>query len=312
MDYGSVHSDVHGHARYGREFPGVYPQLDGKHRIHIIAHSMGGQTARLFAHLLRYGDAAERNSAADVSPFFERRDQAVKSIATIATPHNGTTLVNDLDLIEGILKTGAAALAAVTETGLLARFDLDIDQWGVTRGTDESLAQYFTRVRSHPVWSGDRSDISLWDVSVQGATELNARVEADPEVYYFSWANEKTADGPFGRNKLPEISMLSFFMPGAIYMGSLLAVDYLPDTEMWLQNDGVVNCVSMKGPFLQSNDEIFDYTGIPRLGVWNFMGLLNSMDHAEVLGIPNGDGPEGFEGIEEFYLDICDMLKDLP
>ncbi|HBI04693.1 MAG TPA: lipase, partial [Paenibacillaceae bacterium] len=45
VDYGEVHSKRFGHARYGRTFPGLYPQWSKENKIHIIGHSMGGQTA---------------------------------------------------------------------------------------------------------------------------------------------------------------------------------------------------------------------------------------------------------------------------
>jgi triacylglycerol lipase len=233
-------------------------------------------------------------------------------VTTLATPHNGTTFVNNPELIDGLLKTTAASLAAMTETGILPAFDLDLEQWGVVRGENEPLGDYFARVRALPLWTEEYTDLALWDVSISGASHLNAMVEADPEVYYFSWGNEKTANGPFGRNKVPEISMLSIFVPGGLYMGSLAAVAELVDEPAWLENDGVVNTISMIGPFIGSGDTIVDYDGNPAPGVWNFMGVLESMDHADMLGIPTGKTPETFSGIEGFYLQLCYTIRGLP
>ncbi|MHA1819001.1 MAG: esterase/lipase family protein, partial [Promethearchaeota archaeon] len=58
VNYGAAHSAKFGHNQYGREFSGFYPEWgtlnpDGTiKKIHIIAHSMGGQTARVLNTLL--------------------------------------------------------------------------------------------------------------------------------------------------------------------------------------------------------------------------------------------------------------------
>ena len=47
VDYGAYLSAPNGHARYGRTFPGVLPELnnpDSELKIHLVGHSMGGET----------------------------------------------------------------------------------------------------------------------------------------------------------------------------------------------------------------------------------------------------------------------------
>ena len=47
VDYGAYHSATNGHARYGRTFPGVLPELnnpDSELKVHLVGHSMGGET----------------------------------------------------------------------------------------------------------------------------------------------------------------------------------------------------------------------------------------------------------------------------
>lgn len=61
VDYGQAHAAAHGHARYGRTFPGLYPDwgtLDERgqlRKVHLIGHSQGGQTVRVLTTLLEQG-----------------------------------------------------------------------------------------------------------------------------------------------------------------------------------------------------------------------------------------------------------------
>ena len=62
VDYGQYHSAQNGHSRYGRTFKGVLPELndaDSTLKIHLVGHSMGGETIRMLAQLLENGDADE-------------------------------------------------------------------------------------------------------------------------------------------------------------------------------------------------------------------------------------------------------------
>lgn len=77
VDYGKAHADMYGHARFGPTYPGLYPEWGERdertgrmHRVHLIGHSMGGQTIRLLAQLLACGSEEERSRTAphDLSP----------------------------------------------------------------------------------------------------------------------------------------------------------------------------------------------------------------------------------------------------
>ena len=54
VDYGLGHTKQYGLEQKPSEkiFSGLYPQWDHDHPIHIIGHSMGGQTARMLQYLL--------------------------------------------------------------------------------------------------------------------------------------------------------------------------------------------------------------------------------------------------------------------
>ena len=67
-------------------FPGLYPEWDENHPIHLIGHSFGGMTIRLLLHYL------EKQAFLG----FQTSPEWVKSMTTINSPHNGTHLVYGL------------------------------------------------------------------------------------------------------------------------------------------------------------------------------------------------------------------------
>jgi len=110
VDYGAKHSSTHGHSRYGREFPGLYKQwgsvVNGDvQKIHLIGHSMGGQTIRMMAQLLSSGSKGapvEEPAASDLSPLFAGGCNWVRSVTTVSAPNQGTNLANGISEI-GVL-----------------------------------------------------------------------------------------------------------------------------------------------------------------------------------------------------------------
>jgi triacylglycerol lipase len=206
VDYGLAHSKKHNHARFGKDFTGKALLSNwgrGKNqKIHIIAHSQGGMTARVFAQLLEQGHAEER--AADysgqepISPLFTGSSETknlVSSISTMAAVHNGTTLSNGViklvPFIQELLIGLLIGIGIDTSQAVFDVYDFKLDQFGVVaRRKGESLEDYFTRVgeAADTYFSGDQKDISLWDLSPEGCMEQNAWVHAQSSIYYFSYA----------------------------------------------------------------------------------------------------------------------------
>jgi triacylglycerol lipase len=105
VDYGLTHSTKYGHARYGRNYTGLYPTwgntVNGKvNKIHLIGHSMGGQTIRMLAHMLEKGTTgAPVVEVGSTSPLFAGGKSWVHSITTISTPNQGTTLADGISVV---------------------------------------------------------------------------------------------------------------------------------------------------------------------------------------------------------------------
>ena len=78
----------------GKSYKAIYPEWGENHPVHLIGHSMGGQTARMLYYLLTqeiYED--EENKVREKSYLLGGvQSNLIKSITAIASPHNGTTL----------------------------------------------------------------------------------------------------------------------------------------------------------------------------------------------------------------------------
>ena len=315
VDYGQAHAAIHRHARFGRAFPGLYPDWGtvgarGRLRkVHLIGHSQGGQTARVLAALLAQGAPEERAATppGELSPLFQGNKSWVHSITTLASPHDGTSLaVADNQLLPFVRKAliGLAALVG-TELNDLP-YDFKLEQWGLRRQPGEAFGAYLTRVEQSPIWHS--RDISSWDLSPDGAKELNRQFPAQPEVYYVSWATSATVPLWPSRHQIPRPTMLPQLWITALFIGAHTR-DKPGDVRIdasWWENDGLVNTRSMAGPTLNSSDRIVTYSDPPQRGVWNYRGVLIGWDHMDIIGIGT------VRDIRGWYLSLARSLADLP
>ncbi len=303
VDYGKAHSEKFGHKRFGNTFAGLYPEWGetdpktGKtNKIHLIAHSMGGQTMRVLIHLLENGSPEEAGITPpdEISSLFTGGKSWVCGAVSISSPHDGATIstIEDNLIISTILNALPAA-AAFSNDFL---YDFKLDQWGLEKDTDESLYSYIKRMLNNKIWS-DTKDIAFWDLSPEGAEELNQWIKPSQNVYYFSFANECTFQEPNSGFHIPEIHMDPRYVPISLVIGSI-------DDEKWRENDGIVNTVSMKGPKKGSSAEIVTFEGTPGRGIWNYMGKIPDTDHFAIIG-------HSYFPAQKFYHDIVRMLKKL-
>lgn len=207
VDYGLAHSKKHNHARFGRDYSGKallgnWGEAGPNRKIHIIAHSQGAMTARVFSQLMEQGYADERNAdytgQEPISPLFTggaETKNMVSSISTMAGVHNGTTLASGVvklipfvqELLIGVLE----GIGIDSSRTIFNIYDFKLDQFGVIpREKGESIKDYFNRVNeaAKTYFSGDMKDICLWDLSPEGCMEQNAWVHAQGNTYYFSFA----------------------------------------------------------------------------------------------------------------------------
>ncbi|MCF7915164.1 MAG: triacylglycerol lipase [Spirochaetaceae bacterium] len=319
VDYGEAHSQKYGHARYGEYYPGVYPEWGSHRSVHLVGHSMGGQTARLLTELLAQGDreeivAIEDSGSGGLSELFLGGHSWVSSITTIATPHDGTTLTTrfrNSGLLEKIFARLVASSSLKKEDPLI---ELHVQHWSTLKKPNESFAGFVRRVINEDLWR-QTEDFSYYDLTLQGAQRLNERTSTQREVYYFSWATSRTMSVDEGGYHVPMEGMSLLLHPLARYMGSLRELPGGIDSEpqLWWENDGIVNTCSMDGPSLGRRAVIVQYSE-PVTGQWNFMGTLKPLDHLQVsLVLPiSGDAPPGYDSLAGFYEEWCDFLYRLP
>ncbi len=321
VDYGAGHSAAAGHLRYGRCFTGFYPQWNSDHPIHIVAHSMGGQTARTLAQLLADNGTPKNRRLFGDAPV---SGSWIKSITTLSAPHDGTTLADimtdSMPFIQSLV-AGLAILAGGAHGMNHFIFDFKLDQWGIQRqSAGESFPEYMQRVMGSSLWSGGSNrDLAGYDLSTKGAAELNAWVVDHPDIYYFSYGTQSTwTDGVTGwEYPLPLASPLFSLFAGPAFMGrygreknGLPAID-----RSWWPNDGMVNTRSMKGPTIRRGITGYSASGSgirdadkeerPLPGVWNWKGVHKGLDHGDIIGWSlKFDSPS-------FYRGLIDMLRRL-
>ena len=328
VDYGEEHSRKHGHERFGRTYPGVYPEWGTKDengnikKIHLMGHSQGGQTVRMLEQLLTDSRPEERGNSSKNESLFAAKNSWVQSVTTLASPNDGTTLADvaeDLieDLINYTLTAGGSAFGVKNENDY---YDFKLDQWGLRREPNESFSSYVKRVKESSLWKNTK-DVCVWDLSVEGAAEQNKWVKERDDVYYFSYSCMATRSSIVSGHELPQKDIMNpMFWPNAVIMGRY--EKYTPGTikitPEWFPNDGWVNTISQDGPKVGRNtvnireydsSKMGIYDGTPVPGIWNHLGILTKTDHEDIIGRYTTEEMGG--NVVKCFVDYAEMLKKL-
>ncbi len=282
VDYGEAHSREYRHERYGRDYSGdpLIPSWDGDTRLVLLGHSFGGTTVRLFSELLANGDEKEREtSPEDLSPFFAGgQGEKIRALVTLTSPMNGTTAYD-----------------------LSADPDFRPESVRVTPGS--RLFARMMKSGTRPKTDGrDERDYAGYDMHLDRAKEMNARMQPLPHVRYYSVPCSKTerqADGTFRRGKGMEPLYAATSCRIGAWTGKTrggMTVD-----ESWLENDGLVNTVSAKAPLGDPRKD-FDPEDIPA-GIWNVFPVRDG-DHMSLQG-----GLFRKHDIRPFYLELLEAIR---
>ena len=163
------------------------------------------------------------------------------------------------------------------------------------------------------------------DLTIDRALELNDDIEIQPNVYYFSYAGDKTRQSALTGERTSAADMTPLFVPFAnqmcSYYNQTTAGGFQID-KSWAPNDGLVNTVSALYPtnsagkcltksgqtgYIQRDG----YSNVSyQPGVWNVMPVRH-YDHGNfIAGMPVPDlASQSVTALRQFYLSWYD--KDL-
>lgn len=285
VDYGQEHSEKYKIIRKpeGKIYEGLYPDWNEENPVHLIGYSFGGLTNRMLLHLLNSTFLKSEDGELEESYLLGNSLRGwIKSITTMSTPHNGSTLsdivIKSLPFTDNLLP-----IANLISSDY---YDFDLDHWNLSKSENESFREYLSRLTSHPAW-GTQNSIA-WDSSIKGAMELNNILVIDPDVYYFSSSTVASIlDTSTGRHKPAEyISMMSYPWSWLIGRTKVEMGNGQKTNENWFENDGTVNTISMARPFTgKHGPEPMKKLSVNFIepGVWQHIGKFN-FDHKAFVG----------------------------
>ena len=330
VDYGAAHAAEYGHARYGATYDKpLFEGWSASKKINLVGHSFGGATIRLFLDILADGSAEEQAAAkaagTEVSPFFKGgKADWVYSLTTLAAPHNGTTFLECCDNMAQFAAEASTAMAKLLGiSDFKGVYDFQLEQFGFYRKDGETVLEALDRVLHSDFLS--HNDNVFRDLTIDRALELNDDIEIQPNVYYFSYAGDKTRQSSVTGERTSAVDMTPLFVPFANqmcgYYDQTTAGGFRID-KTWAPNDGLVNTVSALYPtdsagrcLTQSGKTGYvqqdGYSNVGyQPGVWNVMPVRH-YDHGNfIAGMPVPDlASQSIPALRQFYLGLMDNLS---
>ncbi|WP_436961988.1 YSIRK-targeted triacylglycerol lipase [Staphylococcus shinii] len=301
VDYGAAHAEKYGHERYGKTYEGVYKDWQPGKKVHLVAHSMGGQTVRQLEELLRNGNPAEieyqKEHGGNISPLFQgKHDNMVNSITTIGTPHNGTHAADALGN-EALVRQLAFDYAKF-KGNKNSKVDFGFGQWGLKQREGETYAQYVQRVQNSGLWK--TKDNGFYDLTREGAAKLNKNTSLNPNIIYKTYTGESTRPTLLGNQK----SDINMFLPFTI-TGNVIGKSA---EKEWRENDGLVSTISSQHPFNQAFTEA---TNEVKKGIWQVTPIKHGWDHVDFVGQDSTDSNHPTEELQQFWHNLAaDLVRN--
>lgn len=298
VDYGAAHAEKYGHSRYGRTYEGVFHDWQPGKKVHLVGHSMGGQTIRLLEHFLRFGNQEEidyhRQHGGTISPLFEGgKDHMISSITTLGTPHNGSAAADRIGN-EKAFKDIVYALGRMGG-GKLANIDFGFEKWGFKQGENESYIEYAKRVANSAIW--DTDDNAMYDLTSEGSEKLNQKTPMNPNIVYTTYTGLASHEGLTG-NYVPDIGQFFLFDTTSRVIGS-------EENKALRPNDGIVSVVSSLYPTGQAHT---DFTDGLKKGIWQVTPVMKGWDHLDFVGLDALDFKHTGQELQDFYAGLINNM----
>ncbi len=291
VDYGFVHSTVYKHPRFGTDYSSN-PLITGwgeSKQVNLVGHSFGGVTIRLLSALLANGAQDEIDGTdGEVSGLFTGgKTDWINSITTLSSPHNGVTIMDLPKTISLLLTNDDGKIVGTFNKGPIGLID------------------YFKNLFKI-VNNGIGKDTGAYDLSLDGAAQLNEKIPTLSSIYYFSLPADSSSPARLSNNRFPNPKLTDFaFWPAGVIIGIKRGVSTggIVYGKSWLNNDGVTNTVSCFAP-KDAPQKAFDADSVTP-GVWNVLPTLQG-DHLAITG-----GLIREVGIKAFYVDHMNLINTL-
>ena len=320
VDYGVAHSKEKGHNRFGETFPeAMLPDWTPERSIHLLGHSFGGPTMRMFVELLRNGSPEERAAtpAGQLSPLFEGgHGDLVKSITSISGPFDGITFPHALPkLVDGGLTYGIPMVASIIgNVGSGRVYDFQMSQWGITAVKEGvRFARNMLNMKAIRHFAKAKDNVFA-DIHIPQAAEINKKLSVPAEQYLFAVTGNGTKKGKNG-NWVKAPIMIFAFAPFAYSLGKFpdQTIAGVKITEGWRQNDGIVPVESGRHPTTEPWCEWEDVKDKPiQKGIWHALPTVPG-DHGTVIGGSLsfiGKGGKRFVDCYSYWVKFLDELPD--
>lgn len=305
VDYGEAHSKKHGHKRFGRAY--ASPLFEGwskEKKVHLIGHSFGGNSIRMLTHLLTYGAPEETEmSGENTSPLFlGGNEDLVCSVTAICSPLNGTSAyeaAKRFKLIPPLKYIAYNYAGVISRSPLNGKFaDFHLEQFGLSDTPGRKDKKPFIKaVRT----LFETRDCIEYDMSEQGAKDMNGFLQISPSVYYFSYPFNAVREFRNGKSYRPVDT--DFFFLAATSSLMLYSMNHGGKYEKCTENDGLVDINSAKHPLSEPYNS-FRYGDTVFPGTWNIMPT-GCGDHGTPIGLFANKTKT-----HSLYLELISILKE--
>ena len=246
-DYGIMHSKKHGliQTPANKTYDALIPDWSQIKPIHIIAHSQGGQTARMLEHLLNTVFENETSSLLS-----QPKQGWIKSITTISTPHNGTTFASYILDYFPIIQNIVPFLSIINQESINSFYNFDLEQWSFNKKNKNFFAS-IDMLENHPFQNSE--NLASFDLSIDGAKKMNSYVSNNPNTYYYSIVSNTTKRIE-GKLKTLQNTNFKLVPTSLLIANNNLVLKYIDENNLfaWKYNDGIVNSISMFQPLTLS------------------------------------------------------------